>query len=315
MQGNDERNVHAKVKIIGPGSSNVDLTGFAPHLPVAGETVMGTNMHISVGGKGSNQMTAAARAGGEVYFITRIGQDVFGDTLRRHFEGEGFCTAYIASLAEETTGCALIEIDQQDGQNRIMVIPGANLHLTPADVMAAEGDFSDADAVIAQLEIPMDTVAAAKTLAHRYGKPFILNPAPFGQVPDGLFEGVDWLTPNETEASFFTGVEVKTIEDARQAASLLLKQGVKNVVITLGVGGAFWTNGTDSCHVPGIPVKAVETTGAGDTFNGALAVAIAEGRSPKEALRFANAAAALSVTRLGAATSAPRREEIQAFMQ
>lgn len=310
-----EANAGKKVKIIGPGSSNVDLTGFAPHLPVAGETVMGTDMHIGPGGKGSNQMTAAARAGGEVYFITRIGQDVFGETMRRHFAGEGFCTAYITAPAGETTGCALIEIDQQDGQNRIMVIPGANLHLTPADVAAAEGDFADADAVIAQLEIPMDTVAEAKAMAHRYGKPFILNPAPFGQVPDGLFDGVDWLTPNETEASFFTGVEVKTVEDARRAAAILLDRGVKNVVITLGVAGAFWTDGIASCHVPGIPVKAVETTGAGDTFNGALAVAIAEGQGPEYALRFANAAAALSVTRLGAAASAPRREEILSFME
>lgn len=304
-----------KVKIVGPGSSNVDLTGFAPHLPVAGETVLGTELHIGPGGKGSNQMTAAARAGGDIYFITRIGRDVFGETLRRHFEAEGFHQAYIFAPEGETTGCALIEIDQQDGQNRIMVLPAANQHITAQDVRTAAAAFAEADAVITQLEIRMEAVMEAKAQAAAFGKPFILNPAPFGEVPETLFDGVDWLTPNETEAAFFTGTVVETQEDVRRAAGILLARGVKNVIITLGVRGAFWTDGREELWIPGYKVKAVETTGAGDTFNGALAVAIAEGHGPAYALRFANAAAALSVTRLGAAASAPTREEILAFMQ
>lgn len=304
-----------KVVIIGPGSSNVDLTGFAPRLPAAGETVMGNALHVGPGGKGSNQMTAAARAGGDVYFITRIGQDVFGETLRRHFTNEGFRFDYITSPEGEATGTALIEIDEKDGQNRIMVIPAANQHMTAADVMAAEADFAGADAVLTQLEISMEAIVAAKELAGKYRKPFILNPAPFCPLPEGFLHGIDWLTPNETEASCFTGVAIKSPDDARTAARMLLAQGVRNVVITLGVGGAYWTDGEKEALVPGIRVKAVETTGAGDTFNGALAVAIAEGHDPAYALQFANCAAAISVTRLGAAASAPRREEILALMQ
>lgn len=303
-----------KVVIIGPGSSNVDLTGFAPHLPAAGETVLGHTLNVGPGGKGSNQMTAAARAGGEVLFITRIGQDVFGETLRRHFAAEGFRFDYITSPEGEATGTALIEIDEQDGQNRIMVIPAANQHMTRADVYAAEEDYKTADAVLTQLEISMEAIVAAKELAQKYGKPFILNPAPFCPLSDDFLSGIDWFTPNETEASFFTGVEVNSPDTARAAARVLLDKGIKNVVITLGVNGAFWTDGTSEAHVPGIPMKAVETTGAGDTFNGALAVALAEGRDPAFALRFANAAAAISVTRLGAAASAPRRAEIEELM-
>lgn len=304
-----------KVRIIGPGSSNCDLTGFAPHLPVAGETVMGSALNIGPGGKGANQMTAAARAGGEAVFITRIGQDVFGEVLTRHFDAEGFNKTYISAPAGESTGTALIEIDEGDAQNRIIVIPAANGHVSPADVDAADADFAASDAVMAQLEIPLPTVLRAKELANTYGKPFILNPAPFCPLSDEFLCGIDWFTPNETEASFFTGVEVHDADSAREAARVLLAKGVKNAVITLGVNGVYWTNGTDEVCVPGIRVKAVETTGAGDTFNGALAVAVAEGLDPLHALRFANAAAAISVTRLGAAKSAPRREEILAMVK
>lgn len=305
----------AKPKIIGPGSSNVDLTGFAPRLPVAGETVMGTELHIGPGGKGANQMTAAARAGGDVYFITRIGQDTFGEVLEQHFAAEDFRRDYIHALPNERTGCALIEIDEKTAQNRIVVIPAANSHVSPADVEAAEADFATADAVLAQLEIPMETVFAAKKLAERYGKPFILNPAPYCTLPADLLRGLAWLTPNETEASALTGITVNSPETAREAARLMLNMGIRNAVITLGVNGVYWSDGTAEAHIPGITCKAVETTGAGDTFNGALAVAVAEGMEPVTALMFANCAAAISVTRPGAAASAPTREEIEALMK
>lgn len=303
-----------KPKIIGPGSSNVDLTGFAPRLPKGGETVMGTRLHIGPGGKGSNQMTAAARAGGDVYFITRLGQDTFGEVLSKHFDNEGFRRDYIKVSPDEDTACALIEIDEGDAQNRIMVIPAANAHVGESDVLAAEADFADADVVLAQLEISMEGVLAAAKLARKYHKPFILNPAPALPLPDEIWEYVDWFTPNESEAALYTGIEVNTEADIQAAANALLAKGVKNVVITLGKRGAFWTNGQDSAVVAAYPLKPVETTGAGDTFNGALAVALGEGKTPAEALKFANAASSISVTRHGAAESAPERQEILDLM-
>lgn len=303
-----------KSKIIGPGSSNVDLTGFAPRLPKAGETVMGTSMSIGPGGKGSNQMTAAARAGGDVFFITRLGQDTFGEVLSRHFDNEGFRRDYITVSPDEQTACALIEIDEADAQNRIMVIPAANAHVSAADVLAAEEDFARCDVVLTQLEISMEAVMAAAELANKYNKPFILNPAPALPLPDSIWPYVGWFTPNETEVALYTGVTVHSDDDARAAARALLDRGVKNVVITLGKRGAYWTDGKEEAVVPGYPVKAVETTGAGDTFNGALAVALGEGKHPTEALAFANAAAAISVTRHGAAQSAPLRDEILNMM-
>lgn len=302
-------------KIIGPGSSNVDLTGFAPKLPTAGETVMGTRLAIGPGGKGSNQMTAAARAGGDVYFITRLGDDTFGKVLEAHFAREGFRKDHILISDEVDTACALIEIDEADAQNRIMVIPAANSHVGRDEVIAAEADFATCDVVLAQLEINMTGVMAAAELARKYNKPFILNPAPALPLPDEIWAYVDWFTPNETEVALYTGIEVNNDDDARVAAKVLLDRGVGNVVITLGKRGAYWTNGQDEAVVPGYPVKAVETTGAGDTFNGAFAVALGEGKSPVDALAFANAAAAISVTRHGAAESAPKRDEIEAMVK
>lgn len=298
-----------KVKLLIPGSSNADLTGFAPRLPQAGETIMGSHLQIGIGGKGCNQATAAARAGGEVWFITRVGADVFGETLRRHFAAEGFRETYIHTDDAET-GCALIEIDEQDAQNRILVIPGANRHVGAADVQTAAAEFADADAVLTQLETHLSAALEAKRRAVAAGKPFLLNPAPYRALPEGFLEGIDWFTPNETEAGAYTGVTVSDDASVRRAAGILLEQGVRNVVITLGHRGAYWTNGAEERFVPGFRVQAVETTGAGDTFNGALAVAVAEGRDPVWALRFANAAAALAVTRYGAAIAAPTREEI-----
>lgn len=302
-------------KIIGPGSSNVDLTGFAPKLPTAGETVMGTRLAIGPGGKGSNQMTAAARAGGDVYFITRLGDDTFGKVLEAHFAREGFRKDHILISDEVDTACALIEIDEADAQNRIMVIPAANSHVGRDEVIAAEADFATCDVVLTQLEINMTGVMASAELAKKYNKSFILNPAPALPLPDEIWAYVDWFTPNETEVALYTGIEVNNDDDARVAAKVLLDRGVGNVVITLGKRGAYWTNGQDEAVVPGYPVKAVETTGAGDTFNGAFAVALGEGKSPVDALAFANAAAAISVTRHGAAESAPLREEIEAMVK
>lgn len=302
-------------KIIGPGSLIVDVTGFAPHLPVAGETTKGSTLRFGPGGKGSNQMTAAHRAGSDVRIISCRGDDVLGQILKKHYETEGMSEQYVKIDPKAETASALIEIDESDAQNRIIVIFAANEQVGRDNVYAAEADFADCDAVLTQFETTTEAVIAAKELAHKYGKPFILNPAPYIPVDSTLFDGVDFVTPNETEAEQFTGIKVDTVEDCRLAAQKFFEMGVKNVIITLGVRGAFYTNGQEEIVVPSIKVKALETTGAGDAFNGGLSTAIAEGLPMQTALQFATCTAAISVTRLGSSPSMPYRHEILALME
>ena len=302
-------------KIIGPGSLIVDVTGFAPHLPVAGETTKGSTLRFGPGGKGSNQMTAAHRAGSDVRIISCRGDDVLGQILKKHYETEGMSEQYVKIDPDAETASALIEIDESDAQNRIIVIFAANEQVGRESVYAAEADFADCDAVLTQFETTTEAVFAAKELAHKYQKPFILNPAPYVPVPNELFDGVDYITPNETEAEQFTGIKVDTIEDCHAAAQKFFEMGVKNVIITLGVRGAYFTDGTREIVVPSIKVKAVETTGAGDAFNGGLATALAEGLPIETALQFATCTAAISVTRLGSSPSMPYRHEILALLE
>ena len=302
-------------KIIGPGSLNVDVTGYAPHLPVHGETTKGSALRITPGGKGNNQMTAAHRAGAEAYIIGYRGEDLMGQILARHYAAEGMSDKYIQADPDGETAGALIEIDETDGQNRIIVALSPNEHVNGERVHSAEADFADCDAVLTQFETTVEAVLAAKSLAMKYRKPFILNPAPYIPVPDGLFDGVDYVTPNETEAEQFTGIKVDTVEDCRLAAAKFFEMGVRNVIITLGVRGAFFTDGQNEILVPSLKVKAVETTGAGDAFNGGLATAIAEGLPMETALQLATCTAALSVTRLGSSQSMPYRAEIEALLE
>lgn len=302
-------------KIIGPGSLNVDVTGYAPHLPVDGETVKGTAIRVSPGGKGNNQMTAAHRAGSEVYIIGHRGNDMMGSLMGRHFATEGMSEKYVCVDPDAETAGALIEINESDAQNRIIVALSANERVDRARVLAAEEDFADCDAVLTQFETTAEAVMAAKELANKYGKPFILNPAPYIPVPAEIFDGVDYVTPNETEAEQFTGVKVDTVEDCRLAAGKFFEMGVKNVIITLGIRGAFFTDGEREILVPAIKVKAVETTGAGDAFNGGLATAIAEGLPMETALRFATCTSAISVSRLGSSFSMPYRHEILGLLE
>ncbi len=302
-------------KVIGPGSLVVDVTGFAPHLPVAGETTKGSTLRFGPGGKGSNQLTAAHRAGSEVKIISRRGDDVLGQIMKKHYDTEGMSEEYIVVDPNGETGSALIEIDESNAQNRIIVILAANEQVTKENVYAAEKDFADCDAVLTQFETTIDAVMVTKELAHKYGKPFILNPAPYIDVPKELFDGVDYVTPNETETEQFTGITVNTIEDCRLAAQKFFEMGVKNVIITLGVRGAYFTDGKTEITVPAIKVKAVETTGAGDAFNGGLSTAIAEGLPMDVALKFATCTSAISVTRLGSSPSMPYRHEILALLE
>ena len=302
-------------KIIGPGSLVVDITGFAPHLPKEGETVPGSTVRFGPGGKGSNQLTAACRAGSDVLIISRRGQDFLGQIMKAHYDAEGMSEKYISIVEGEETGSALIEIDEADAQNRIIVILAANTRVTREDVLAAEADFADADAVLTQFETSLPAMMAAKELAVKHRKPFILNPAPYFPVPASVFDGVDYVTPNETETEYMTGIPVNTEEDCRAAAKKILDMGVKNVIITLGVRGAYYTDGKKELLVPSIKVKAVETTGAGDAFNGGFATAIAEGADMERALQFATCTAAISVTRVGSSPSMPKRDEILDLMQ
>ena len=302
-------------KIIGPVSLLVDITGFAPHLPVGGETTKGTTLRFGPGGKGNNQMTAAHRAGAEAKIIGRRGEDFLGKIVEEHYATEGMSTEHISVVEGEETAGALIEVDEQDAQNRIIVVLAANERVGRDAVLAAEKDFEDCDAALTQFETTTEAVMATKELAQKYGKPFILNPAPYIAVDEKVFEGVDYVTPNETEAEQFTGVKVETIEDCRVAAKKFFDMGVKNVIITLGVRGAFYTDGKQEVFVPALKVQAVETTGAGDAFNGGFATAIAEGLPIEKALQFATCTAAISVTRLGSAPSMPYREEILELME
>ncbi len=302
-------------KIVGPGSLIVDVTGFAPHLPVAGETTKGSTLRFGPGGKGSNQLTAAHRAGSLVKIIGRRGDDVLGQILKKHYETEGMSEEHVVIDPNGESGSALIEIDESDAQNRIIVIFAANELVGAENVRAAEKDFADCDAVLTQFETTTEAVFATKEMAKKYGKPFILNPAPFIDVPKELFDGIDYVTPNETETEQFTGIKVDTIEDCRKAAEKFFEMGVKNVIITLGVRGAYFADGKREITVPSVKVKAVETTGAGDAFNGGLATAIAEGMPIETALKFATCTSAISVTRLGSSPSMPYRHEILALLE
>ena len=302
-------------KIIGPGSLIVDVTGFAPHLPVAGETTKGSTLRFGPGGKGSNQLTAAHRAGAEVKIISARGDDVLGQILKNHYATEGMSEEYVDVNKNYESGSALIEIDESNAQNRIIVILGANENVNAESVLKAEKDFADCDAVLTQFETTIEAVEQTKKLAKKYGKPFILNPAPFVAIPDDLLNGIDYVTPNETEAEQFTGVAVNTYDDCKKAAEILLNKGVKNVIITLGVRGAYFYNGKQEIKVPSIKVKAVETTGAGDAFNGGFATAIAEGLDVETALKFATCTSAISVTRLGSSPSMPYRHEILSLLE
>ena len=302
-------------KIIGPGSCMVDITGYASHLPSDGETAVGDLVRTSPGGKGSNQMIAAHRAGSEVFLIACVGDDSAASVLNELYRENKMSTKYIRVCQGENTGTALIQINKTDAQNRILIIRGANLSLSDEDVKKAECDFRDCDIVLTQLETDDAPICEAARLAKKYGKPFCLNPAPYRPLSDELLSMTDYITPNETEAECLTGIHIESAEDAGKAAEVLLSKGVKNVVITLGVNGAYYTDGKREIKIDGIKVTAVETTGAGDAFNGGFATALGEGMDIEKALKFANCTAALSVTKLGAAQSMPTRAETDEFFR
>lgn len=295
------------------GSSNTDMIIKMDRIPKPGETVLGGEFASAAGGKGANQAVGAARAGGSVTFIARVGKDMFGEQAIAGFVADQINVQYIVRDQAAPSGIALIFVGK-DGENSIAVASGANGRLTPADVRRARTAFSHAKVMLLQLETPLETVLAAAELAAKQGVRVILNPAPARPLPDKPLKQLFLLTPNESEAELLTGIAVTDEAAATKAADQLLDRGVKNVIITMGARGAFIASDGIRELVPGFKVKAVDTTAAGDIFNGTLAVALAEAQPLKAAVRFASAAAAISVTRLGAQTSAPTRREIERFL-
>lgn len=286
-----------------------------PYNPRWGETVLGSDFKLGPGGKGSNQAVAAARAGGNVAFITKLGRDTFGDMARKMYTDEGIDQRFVVSTDEYATGAAAIIIDEKKGDNAIVVFPGACSHLTTAEIDAAKSEIGAAAAFMTNLELPVPIVLHALKLAHGFGVPTILNPAPAVPVPAEIFPLCDYATPNESEAEGLTGVKVVSVADAERAAAALLAKGVKNAIITLGAQGVLIKTATLTQHVPAVNAgPVVETTGAGDAFNGGFAVALSEGRDIVAACQFGCTVAGISVTRKGTAPSMPRRAEVDALM-
>jgi ribokinase len=296
-------------KIVVVGSSNMDMVVKTDHIPVPGETVLSGSFFMNAGGKGANQAVAVARLGGEVVFISKLGNDLFGKQFSQLFNSEGIDTQLIQYDENLPSGVALITVDQA-GENSIVVASGANANLHNIDLKGALPAIEEAGIVLLQLEIPLETVAYVVQHAASKNARVILNPAPAQALSAELLAQVDILTPNKTEAAMLAGIEVTNLETAGEAARIICTKGVKQVVVTMGsMGAVICDNGDISVH-PASKVETVDSTAAGDVFNGALAVALAEDRCLKEAVAFACDAASISVTRLGAQSSIPYRNEL-----
>ena len=290
-----------------------DLTFRTERMPNKGETYIGNSFKLGPGGKGSNQAVAARRAGAETMFITKIGKDTFGEMAMKLYADEGINSKYVWEIPDMSTGAASIVVNEETGDNAIIVVPGAADAMVPDDLDAAETGIADCAFFMASLEVPIPVMQHGLEVAKRNGVSTILNPAPAAILPDEVYGLSDYFTPNETEAAILAGIPVVTIEDAEEAAKIFLQRGINTVVITLGEKGAYVRNSVINQHVPAFDMggKVLETTGAGDAFNGGFAYALAEGMSLIEAVRFGSATAAISVTRLGTAPAMPVNSEIQ----
>ena len=300
-------------KVVVVGSLNMDLVTRASRLPRAGETLVGQTFSTVPGGKGANQAVASARLGAEVAMVGCVGSDAYGTQLRDALQVEGIdCQA--VSIVDGSSGVALIVVDD-NSQNAIVIVAGSNGQLTPASLQAFDAVLQAADVIICQLEVPMETVGYALKRGRELGKTVILNPAPASApLPAEWYASIDYLIPNESEASALSGVTVDSLDSAKVAATQLIKAGAGKVIITLGAEGALFTDGQVFEHLPAPKVKAVDTTAAGDTFVGGFAAALANGKREAEAIRFGQVAAALSVTRAGAQPSIPTLHDVQGFV-
>lgn len=302
-----------KKKIVVLGSSNTDMVIKTRAIPRPGETVIGGEFLMAAGGKGANQAVAAARAGGEVVFVARIGDDIFGKQAVDGFIRDRINVEFIIRDKEAPSGVALIFV-APDGENSIAVASGANARLGVEDVRRAAPAISSADILLLQLETPLETVIEAAEIAAAAGVPILLNPAPAQQLGDGILKRATFLTPNSTEAELLTGITIIKKSDLARAADFFLSKNIKSILITLGPQGVYVATAEKKEPFPAFKVKAIDTTAAGDVFNGALAVALAEKKTLTEAVSFASAAAALSTTKAGAQPSIPFRKEIESFL-
>jgi ribokinase len=296
------------------GSINADHILNLESFPRPGETVTGSQYQVAFGGKGANQAVAAGRSGANIAFIACTGDDDTGEQVRKQLASDNIDIAPVSVVAGESTGVALIFVNGE-GENVIGIHAGANAALTTERVAEQEERIASADALLMQLESPLESVLAAAKIAHGNQTTVALNPAPARELPDELLSLVDIITPNETEAEKLTGVRVENDEDAAQAAQVLHDKGIETVIITLGSRGVWASQKGTGQRVPGFKVQAIDTIAAGDTFNGALMTALLEGTELPEALRFAHAAAAIAVTRKGAQPSVPWRKEIDDFLR
>lgn len=296
------------------GTFVADLAFRADRLPTWGETVLGSAFKMGPGGKGSNQAVAAARLGARVSMISKVGLDEFGNLARRTWADEGIDTRFVVDTAEFDTGSSTITVHETTGNNAIVVVPGSGYHITRDEVELASDAIAESAMFMTCLELPMDVVRHGLALARSLGVPTILNPAPAQLLADDVYPLCDYFTPNESEATRLSGVTVTDPESAERAADMLLARGARRVIVTLGEGGALVRTPDTSAHVPAYAAGAVvETTGAGDAFNGGLAVALAEGMEILDAVRFGCAAAGICVTRYGTTPAMPRRGEVVAL--
>lgn len=302
---------HATICVV--GSSNIDLISRVPRLPRLGETLIGHSFHMGYGGKGANQAVMAAKLGARVTMVTRVGRDVFGEGTLRNYSEQGIDTRHVRFDEERFSGVAPIFVDD-NADNVIVIVPGANMGLTPEDARAARDVILAADVLCCQLEIPVETTLEAFRIARSGGVRTILNPAPAMSLPDELLRLTDICAPNEVEIEQLTGRRAVTLPEMESAASELLRRGPRTVVLTIGDRGALLVDAEGAHHVPAVKVEAVDPTGAGDAFIGSLAVFIAEGLDLREATSRAVAVASLSVTRIGTQTSFPDRGRAEAFL-
>ena len=301
-------------KLIVLGSVNVDHILNVPKFPKPGETLSGSNYKISFGGKGANQAVAAGRLGANIQFIAAVGNDELGNKIKQQLNNDNINTCSVACIEGQNTGVALILVNAQ-GENQIAIHAGANAQVTTEYLLKYKEDIINADAILMQLETPLATIEQAAKLAKQHQTQVILNPAPAQKLSDDLLKHIDIITPNETEAEYLTGIKVLTEQDAEQAAMILHNKGIETVIITLGSKGAWVSSAQQGTIIAGFKVKAIDTIGAGDTFNGMLVTGLLEGKTLEQAVIYAHAAGALSVTKPGAQTAVPFRNEVEEFLE
>ena len=303
-----------KPKICVVGSSMIDLISKVPRLPKLGETLVGRSFHLGYGGKGANQAVMAAKLGAQVTMVNKVGRDVFGEGTLKNYEEQGIDTTYVMFDESRFSGVAPIFVDD-NAQNFVVIVPGANSGLSPADVQSARQVILDSEILICQLEIPIETTLEALRVAKSGNVRTILNPAPAAPIPDELLQLADIFAPNETETELLTDLPVGTLAEAEIAARKLLSRGTKTVILTLGERGALLVDQDTVENIPAVKVDAVDPTGAGDAFVGSLAVYLGERLPLQDAIRRANTVAALSVTRIGTQVSFPKRAEADDFLK